>query len=162
MKYVCPLIVVKDVQVSREFYENVMGQKVKFDFGENIQFEGDFSIHDKNHYRKLIENESFRISSRPHNFELYFEEDDIENAVSRVKESGMEFVHDLREQPWGQRVARFYDPDGHIIEIGESMESVAVRFFRKGMSVEEISRRTSLPTDFVELALMQRIPGWKE
>ena len=74
----------------------------------------------------------------------------------------MEFVHDLREQPWGQRVARFYDPDGHIIEIGESMESVAVRFFRKGMSVEEISRRTSLPTDFVELALMQRIPGWKE
>jgi len=28
-------------------------------------------------------------------------------------------------EPWGQRVIRFYDPDMHIVEVGESLESVA-------------------------------------
>jgi hypothetical protein len=32
----------------------------------------------------------------------------------------VEYVHPLREQPWRQRVVRFYDPDHHIIEVGES------------------------------------------
>lgn len=154
MKYRCPLIVVNDIQVSRKFYEDVMGQKVKFDFGGDIRFEGDFSIHDKTHYRKLMENDSFSISQRSNSFELYFEEDEIENAFSRIKESGVEIIHELREQPWGQRVARFYDPDGHIIEIGESLESVSVRYYKKGMSVGEITAKTSLPAGFVESAVI--------
>jgi catechol 2,3-dioxygenase-like lactoylglutathione lyase family enzyme len=48
MKYICPLIVVKDIAESRHFYENILGQKVKYDFGENVTFEGDFSIHWEN------------------------------------------------------------------------------------------------------------------
>ena len=50
MKYICPLIVVKDIEASRNFYENVLGQKLKYDFGENITYEGDFSIHLEEHY----------------------------------------------------------------------------------------------------------------
>ena len=45
MRYICPLIVVSDIKRSRQFYESLLGQKVKYDFGENVQFEGDFSIH---------------------------------------------------------------------------------------------------------------------
>lgn len=51
MKYKCPLIVMHDIQVSRNFYENILGQKVKYDFGENIQFEDGFAIHLKEHYK---------------------------------------------------------------------------------------------------------------
>jgi Glyoxalase-like domain len=40
MKFICPLIVVNDMKTSRNFYENVLNQKVQFDFGENISFEG--------------------------------------------------------------------------------------------------------------------------
>ncbi len=160
MKYICPLIVVNDIQISGKFYEDVMGQKVKFDFGVDIQFEGDFSIHDKEHYRKLMGKDPFSISHRSNSFELYFEEDDIENAFSRIKESGAEIIHEICEQPWGQRVARFYDPDGHIIEIGESLESVIVRFFKNGTGVEEISVKTGLSADFVQTALRDRITDY--
>jgi hypothetical protein len=48
---------------------------------------------------------------------------------------------------------RFYDPDYHIIEVGESMESVAIRYFQSGMTVEDICRRTSLPGEFVQKAI---------
>jgi hypothetical protein len=48
---------------------------------------------------------------------------------------------------------RFYDPDMHIIEVGESMESVARRFLRKGLSVEETAKRILMPEEFVKQCL---------
>lgn len=53
------------------------------------------------------------------------------------------------DQPWGQRVIRFYDPDGHIVGLGESMRCVVVRFLRQGMSVEEAARASQFPIPFV-------------
>ena len=41
------------------------------------------------------------------------------------------------EHPWGQRVIRFYDLDGHLIEVGESMKLVTRRFQAAGMTPEE-------------------------
>lgn len=77
MKYICSLIVVKDINVSRHFYENILGQKVKFDFGESVTFEGDFAIHLENHYKKLLGNGYDHIAKKAHNFELYFETDEL-------------------------------------------------------------------------------------
>ncbi len=45
MKFICSLIVVEDVQKSKFLYEQILGQIVKMDFGENITFNGDFVIH---------------------------------------------------------------------------------------------------------------------
>ena len=45
LKFICPLIVVEDIERSRAFYEQLLGQRVMFDFGQDVQFEGDFSIH---------------------------------------------------------------------------------------------------------------------
>lgn len=150
MKYICSLIVVKDIKVSRDFYENVLGQKVKYDFGENVAFEGGFAIHLEDHYKKLIGEEHSQIVKKSNNFELYFETDEIDSVLNRLKDNKTEFIHEISEQPWGQRVLRFYDPDYHIIEIGESMESVVLRYHSSGMSVEDISKRTSMPKEFVE------------
>ncbi len=41
MKYICPLIVVEDVNRSRFLYEKILRQKVKADYGENVVIEGD-------------------------------------------------------------------------------------------------------------------------
>lgn len=38
MKFKCPLIVIKNIDVARSFYENILDQKVKCDFGENVVF----------------------------------------------------------------------------------------------------------------------------
>lgn len=45
---------------------------------------------------------------------------------------------------------RFYDYDKYIVEVSESMESVARRFLAQGLSVEETARRTMFPVEFVK------------
>lgn len=150
MKFVCPLIVVRDIAVSRTFYEEVLDQKVGYDFDENVSFEGGFAIHSRSHFSDLIGVEEGSIVEGSHNAELYFEEDDLDAFLERLKGMGsVRYVHELIEQPWGQRAIRLYDPDMHIVEVGEPMESVVKRFLGRGFSVEETARRTSMPEEFV-------------
>jgi catechol 2,3-dioxygenase-like lactoylglutathione lyase family enzyme len=120
LRFICPLIVVEDVAASRRFYEEVLGQTVAADHGENVVFEGGFAIHLKAHFRGLLGDEAVHpIGVRTHNAELYFESDELEVVQARLEQAGAGFVHRVRAQPWGQRVLRAYDPDGHLIEVGE-------------------------------------------
>lgn len=154
MKFVCPLIVVDNMEVSRVYYEKLLNQKVLYDFGENIEFEGGFSIHLKSHFAGLIDVAQSDIVHKSNNCELYFEEDDLDNFLERLKAmDSIEYVHELIEQPWGQRTIRFYDPDNHIIEVGEPMERVAKRFLEQGLSIEETAKRISMPEEFVRQCL---------
>jgi catechol 2,3-dioxygenase-like lactoylglutathione lyase family enzyme len=153
LNFICPLIVVEDVATSRKFYEELLGQRVKFDLGENVTFEGDFALHQQAHFQQLLGEAEYPVTKRAHNGELYFESDEVEELDRRLEQADVEFVHRMREQPWGQRVVRVYDPDGHIVEIGETMEAVVWRFHRQGMAVEEISAQSSMPREFVEHVL---------
>lgn len=157
MKYKCPLIVVEDMERSRRFYEDLLGQKVILDFGANITFEGDFCLQTKDSWRRFIGDREDTIIFRPNNFELYFEEKQFDKFVERLRrDGGVELVHDVREYPWGQNVIRFYDPDKHMIEVGESMISVIRRFHAQGMTAGEIAERTQHPLEFVDNALRQK------
>lgn len=153
MKYICPLIVVKDIKCSRDFYESVLSQTVKYDLGENVTFHGDFAIHLQSHYSHLINNKP--IQSGGNNFELYFEYDDIDAVVVKLKERNVEFVHEAQEQPWRQKVVRVYDPDKNIIEIGESMEYLSYRLSKEGLSNEQISISVGIPVEFVKNSIAQ-------
>ena len=151
MKFICPLLVVCDMKISRDFYERVLCQKVRYDHGENVLFEGGFSLHLKSHFSKLIHIDENAIIEKPNNYELYFEEEDLDNFIQKLKQlNSLKYVHELTQQPWGQRVIRFYDPDMHIIEVGEPMESVAKRFLRQGLTVAETAKRISMPLEFVK------------
>ena len=151
MKYICPLLVVSDMKRSRAFYEGLLGQKVKADFGENVTYEGDFAIHLESHYCGLIDGKA--ITQGGNTFELYFEDDELEEKAEKLAGEGVEFVHPLREQPWRQKVLRIYDPDGHIIEVGESFERLCFRLKEEGKSVEEIMQITYMPEAFVRQAI---------
>ncbi len=72
------------------------------------------------------------ISYGGNNFEIYFEEEDFDKFSDRLKELDIEYVHPVTEHSWGQRVVRFYDPDRHIIEVGENMKAVCRRFLDSG------------------------------
>ena len=52
--------------------------------------------------------------------ELYFEESNIEQFVERLETlyPEIEYVNLLMTHSWGQRVVRFYDLDGNLIEVG--------------------------------------------
>ncbi|HEX2954465.1 MAG TPA: VOC family protein [Bacillota bacterium] len=151
MKYVCSLIVVEDIERSRAFYEQILQQKVLVDFGANVSFEGGFAIHLKEHYEKLIGGLPPVFGS--HSFELYFETDAIDEIERELKKEGAEFLHNIEEQPWGQRVLRVYDPDRHIVDVGETMESLVARLHGQGKSVDEIHQKTSLPREYVEMLI---------
>ena len=150
LRFVCPLIVVDEIAASRRFYEQLLGQQVKADYGEDVTFEG-FVIHLKPHYQALLGDAApYPVAKRAHNGELYFETDEVEAVYQRLSQAGTEFIHAIREEPWGQRVMRLYDPDGHIVEIGEPMEVALLRLYSQGLSAASISERTSMPREFVE------------
>jgi len=151
MKFICALITVSDIERSRNFYENLLNQKVKYNFGANITFHGDFSIHLKSHFQALIDNKEIKTACN--NFELYFEYDNIEQMVEKLKKNNVVFVHEIREQPWKQKVVRFYDPDENIVEIGESLEYLCCRLKCEGMENGQIVKVTGLPEDFVNEAV---------
>jgi hypothetical protein len=83
-------------------------------------------------------------------FELYFESVEIESDLEKLRLAKVPFIHELREQPWGQRCFRVRDPEGRIVEIGEPMPVVAKRFLAQGLSFEEVSKRTMLPVNIVK------------
>lgn len=81
--------------------------------------------------------------------EMYFEEENIDAYSEHLKSLEINYVHELLEHPWGQRVVRFYDPDGHIIEVGEKLSAVIERFLKSGMSVEETGERMDVPVNYI-------------
>ena len=62
----------------------------------------------------------------------------------------IDYVHSVIEHRWGQRVVRFYDPDRHIIEVGENIKAVPRRFLDSGMTEEDVSVRMDVPLEFVK------------
>lgn len=158
MRFVCPLIVVSDIPRSVHFYRDLLGQRVKADFGENVTFEGDFAIHLASHYAGLLGTEAGPITFGAHSGELYFETDDPESCETRLREQGVEFVHPLREQPWRQRVLRIYDPDRHLIEVGETMVGLVRRLAAAGQTQGQIGQATLLPAEFIQGVLAPKPP----
>ena len=154
MKPASFLLVVDDIVASRSFYENVLSQTVLFDFGANIVLSGGFALQAKDVWCEFIDASADEILKNTKNMEVYFEEDDFESFLLHLKAcDGINYVHEMKEYPWGQCVVRFYDPDQHIIEVGESMESVARKLFKMGLSVEEVAERTEHPIEFVKASL---------
>ncbi len=151
LKFILPLIVVENVAASRRFYEDCLEQKVLHDFGEDVQFEGGFSIHQRAHFQTLLGDEKrYPITLKSNSGELYFEAENLDMAQERLKLAGVNFIHEIEEQPWGQRVMRLYDLDGHILEIGESMESSILQLHEQDLSMEEIVKKTGMSTEYVE------------
>lgn len=147
MKFTSPLYAVRSMAVSKAFYQDVLGQKVIADLGINVTFESGFALQEG--FAGLVGFSDENTVYRAYNGELYFETHTLEEGVARLKHAGVELLHDVKEYPWGQRVFRFFDPDGHIIELGEAMDHVIGRFLAQGMSVEETAQRTQFPVTAV-------------
>ena len=151
MQFVCSLVVVEDIKKSRVLYENILGQTVVADFGQNLAFAGGFALHEEKHFKTLIGNKDVRKNGN--SFELYFEEENMEEISETIKERGFEFVHEIIEQPWRQRVLRFYDYDKNIVEIGEPMPHVAYRLHLEDKPLEKICKITYLTPEMVSGAI---------
>ena len=154
MRFAGPVLVVRDIKASQKFYETVLSQTVLFDFDGNLVFSSGFSLQAQNIWCAFVHSSDGEILKCSKNFELYFEEDDFDTFLKHLETfDSVTYVNTVTEYPWGQRVVRFYDPDYHIIEVGESMIHVARKFASQGLSLEEIATRIQHPVEFVKAAL---------
>lgn len=150
MNFKLALLAVKNVNVSKQFYEELFDQKVVLDFGRNVTFSGGFAIQED--FAWLTDLPAESVLEKSNNMELYFEVDDFNAFVQKLEEYGnIEYVHQPKKYEWQQRVVRIYDPDHHIIEIGESMAIIAKRYLGKGYSIEETAKIIQHPVEFVEM-----------
>lgn len=148
MKYMGCLMAVRDIAVSKHFYEKVLHQNIVMDIGAHVTFEG-FSL--QQGYAELADIAANSVKEQSHSFQVYFEVEDLDSVYAGLNcVSGLQWVHRIKEYPWGQRDIRVYDPDKHIVEIAESMNTVVKRFFGQGMVAEEIAGRTMFPLEFIK------------
>lgn len=152
MKFQSVVLAVKDVEVSKEFYKEIFDQAVTLDFGRNVTFSGGFAIQEDFDWLTDIPDDS--ILKKSNNMELYFEADDFDAFVQKLETySNIKYVHKVKMHEWKQRVIRIYDPDYHMIEIGESMAVVAKKYLSEGYSVEETSNIIQHPIEFVKACM---------
>lgn len=147
MKFMNPLLAVSDMERSVTFYKTVLGLDKIADFGANVTLTGGVALQTQETWAQFIETDQITWNGKVS--ELYFEEDDFDTFAERLSGQDIRYVHPVKEHAWGQRVVRFYDPDGHIIEVGENIQSVCRRFADSGMTPEQIAVRMDVPPEAV-------------
>ena len=114
------LIVVKDIEKSRKFYNDLFGIELVHDNDGNMILTEGLVLQDEKIWESFLGRD---ITPKSNSCELYFEEQDIESFVEKLERlyPNVEYVNRLMTHSWGQRVIRFYDLDGNLIEVGTPM-----------------------------------------
>lgn len=111
------LIVVNDIEKSKKFYKDLFGLDVILDNDGNVILTEGLVLQDAKIWKEFIRKD---IVVQNNATELYFEEKDIEAFAKKLEayEEPIVYVNRLMEHSWGQKVIRFYDLDGNLIEVG--------------------------------------------
>ena len=114
------LIVVKDIEKSRKFYQDLFGIELVLDNDGNMILTEGLVLQDEKIWKSFLDRD---IVPKSNSCELYFEEQDIESFIEKLERlyPSIEYVNRLMTHSWGQRVIRFYDLDGNLIEVGTPM-----------------------------------------
>lgn len=159
LKSCVPVLFVRDAKKARDFYVDLLGMTVISDFGGlNFMFKEGFAlwqILDENIIPKTLGRENIYNQHATSRFELCFETHDLENVYATLKKHNTKFLHEVNEEIWGQQTIRFYDPDGHLIEVGEAMTVFLKRIYEEEKSIEEVARRTYMEPDMVRQFLSE-------
>ena len=112
------LIVVKDIEKSKQFYHDLFGLNVVLDNDGNMILTEGLVLQEEKIWKKFLEKE---IIPESNSCELYFEEREIEKFVQKLENLYPSIQYRLTTHSWGQKVVRFYDLDGNLIEVGTPM-----------------------------------------
>lgn len=121
MKLKNALIVVKEIEKSRQFYHDLFGLDLLLDNDGNMILTEGLVLQDEKIWKQFLGRD---IIPENNSCELYFEEKDIEAFVCKLEKlyPSIQYVNRLMTHSWGQKVIRFYDPDGNLIEVGTPMQ----------------------------------------
>lgn len=110
------LIVVKDIEKSKQFYHDLFGLDVVLHNDGNMILTEGLVLQDEKIWRKFLGKD---IIPKSNSCELYFEERDMESFIEKLEAlyPSIQYVTPLMIYSWGQKVIRFYDLDGNLIEV---------------------------------------------
>lgn len=111
------LIVVKDIEKSKQFYHDLFGLDTVVDNAGNMILTEGLVLQDEKIWKNFLGKD---IISQSNSCELYFEEPNLEAFVEKLERlyPDIQYVNRLMAHSWGQKVVRFYDLDGNLIEVG--------------------------------------------
>ena len=120
MKLKNVLIVVKDIERSKRFYHELFGLETVLDNDGNMILTEGLVLQEEKYWKQFLGRE---IVPESNSCELYFEEANVEGFIEKLERyyPEVKYVNRLMTHNWGQKVIRFYDPDGNLIEVGTSM-----------------------------------------
>ena len=111
------LIVVKDMERSKKFYHDLFGLDTVVDQDGNVILTEGLVLQDEKLWKTFLGRE---VIPENNSCELYFEEQELDCFVEKLEclYPETKYVNRPMIHSWGQRVVRFYDPDGNLIEVG--------------------------------------------
>ena len=114
------LIVVKDIEKSKQFYHDLFGLDMILDSEGNMILTEGLVLQDEKIWKQFLGED---VIPENNYCELYFEERNIEAFVEKLERlyPSIQYVNKLMTHSWGQKVVRFYDLDGNLIEVGTPM-----------------------------------------
>ena len=114
------LIVVEDIEKSKKFYHDLFHLDLILDQDGNVILTEGLVLQQKVIWKRILGKE---IIEKSNSCELYFEEPDLEGFVEKLDRlyPSVQYVNRLMTHSWGQKVVRFYDLDGNLIEVGTPM-----------------------------------------
>ena len=117
MKYKGTVIVVKDCKRALKFYSDMFGFQLLHDNDGNMELTNNIYLQEIGYMEQFINKSVIQNSNQT---ELYFEEPNIEQFIECLETlyPEIEYVNHLMTHSWGQKVVRFYDLDGNLIEVG--------------------------------------------
>ncbi len=110
-------LLVKDFEKSLGFYKNVLGLEVNVqeDGFANFRLVGtELAIFQKDAATAMFPEN--HMGSTGGNL-VAFQVENVENTCKDLTKKGVEIFEGPKTTPWGQTVAYFKDPDGHIWEV---------------------------------------------
>ena len=120
MKFSGFLIVVKDCKKAMKYYHDLFGLDMLQDNDGNMILSDGLYLQEEKYWRTFLGKDVIPQSNA---CELYFEEENVDAFYEKLKMlyPETEYVNLPMTHSWGQRVVRFYDPDGNLIEVGTPM-----------------------------------------
>ena len=114
------LIVVEDIEKSKKFYHDLFGLDVILYNEGNVMLTEGLVLQEKTIQKNFLERDIFAKSNT---CVLYFEQKNIEAFVEKLDKlyPDIKYVNRLMTHSWGQKIVRFYDLDGNLIEVGTPM-----------------------------------------
>lgn len=113
------VIVVKDIESSKQFYKELFGLDVILDQEGNAILTEGLVLQESKVWEQAL---GQKVVWKNHASELYFEETDLELFLEKLQK----YEREIQILSWpeaaegARRAVRLYDPDGNMIEVGEA------------------------------------------